>query len=82
MKAPSNSESKLASPAKIRICVCSAGVCGASVMRPRPTRTTAVAPSGVIATNALPVAIVKVMSGALTVRLWTSNWRVASSDKR
>ena len=35
-----------------------------------------------LATNALPVAIVKVMSGALTVRLWTSNWRVASSDKR
>ena len=50
-------------------------------MRPRPSRTIAVGPSGVVATKAAPVAICSVRSAPFNVRFLTSYWCATSSAK-
>ena len=46
-------------------------------MRPRPSRTTAVGPSGISARNAVPLDMSIVRSVPVSTRLRTSYWRVA-----
>ena len=54
MSTASNSVASASSPLKMRTCVRSAASEGENVMRPRPSRTIAVGPSGVSATKAEP----------------------------